>query len=45
MTYGTFGIFPETRDENLDVRENKAITITDGRELKRDDGSHQWDQA
>lgn len=39
MTYGTFGI--EVK-EKTGVRKNKIITLTDGRSIKRDDGSHQW---
>ena len=39
MTFGTFGI---DHKEHKDIRENKKITITDGRELDRDGGSFQW---
>ncbi len=39
MTFGTFGI---DEKENGDLRANKEITITDGRKLERDGGSHQW---
>ena len=40
MTFGTFGI--QNKELNKDIRANKKITITDGRELDRDGGSHQW---
>ena len=40
MTFGTFGI--DNKEQNKDVRENKKIIITDGRQLDRDGGSHQW---
>ncbi len=40
MTFGTFGI--EKKEEDKDIRSNKKITITDGREFERDGGSHQW---
>ena len=39
MTFGTYGI---DKKEDKDLRSNKKITITDGRELDRDGGSHQW---
>jgi hypothetical protein len=39
MTYGTFGI---SEKENIDVRENKDLTLTDGRKLQRDPGGWQW---
>ena len=39
MTYGTFGILEK---DNIDVRENKKLTLTDGRKLQRDVGIHQW---
>ena len=39
MTFGTVGIH---KKENKDVRENKKIIVTDGRELDRDGGSYQW---
>ncbi|MDA7811702.1 hypothetical protein N8968_05000, partial [Candidatus Pelagibacter sp.] len=40
MTFGTFGI--DKKESDKDIRSNKKITITDGRELERDGGSHQW---
>ena len=40
MTFGTFGIDIKANDK--DIRSNKKITITNGRELERDGGSHQW---
>ena len=40
MTFGTFGI--DKKEKGKDIRSNKKITITDGRELDRDSGSHQW---
>ena len=40
MTFGTFGI--EKKESDKDIRSNKKIKITDGRELERDGGSHQW---
>ena len=40
MTFGTFGLLDK---DKKDPRENKNITITDGRTLKRDDGFHQWE--
>ena len=40
MTFGTFGI--ENKEKDKDIRANKKITLTDGRELERDGGSHQW---
>ena len=40
MTFGTFGI--DKKENGVDIRSNKKITITDGRELERDGGSHQW---
>ena len=40
MTFGTFGI--DKKENDKDIRANKKITITDGRELERDGGSHQW---
>ena len=40
MTFGTYGI--DKKEKGKDIRENKKITITDGRELERDSGSHQW---
>ncbi len=40
MTFGTYGI--DKKENNKDIRANKKITITDGRELERDAGSHQW---
>ncbi len=40
MTFGTFGI--DKKEEDKDIRFNKKIIITDGRELERDSGSHQW---
>ena len=40
MTFGTFGI--DKKENDKDIRSNKKITRTDGRELERDGGSHQW---
>ena len=40
MTFGSFGV--EKKEEDKDIRSNKKITITDGREIERDGGSHQW---
>jgi hypothetical protein len=40
MTFGTFAI--DKKENDKDIRSNKKITITDGRELDRDGGSHQW---
>ncbi len=40
MTFGTFGI--EQKEIDKDIRSNKKITLTDGRVLERDGGSHQW---
>lgn len=40
MTFGTFGI--DKKENEVDIRSNKKITITDGREFERDGGSHQW---
>ena len=40
MTFGTFAI--EKKEENKDIRSNKKLVLTDGRELERDSGSHQW---
>ncbi len=40
MTFGSFGI--DKKENDKDIRSNKKITITDGRELDRDGGSHQW---
>ncbi len=40
MTFGTFGI--DKKENDKDIRSNKKITITDGREFDRDGGSHQW---
>jgi hypothetical protein len=40
MTFGSFGI--DKKESDKDIRSNKKITITDGRELERDGGSHQW---
>ena len=40
MSYGTFGV--DKKEVDKDIRANKKITITDGRELERDGGSHQW---
>ena len=40
MTFGTFGI--DKKENDKDIRSNKKITITNGRELERDGGSHQW---
>ena len=39
MTFGTFAI---SEKENIDIRENKVITLTDGREFQRDVGLNQW---
>lgn len=40
MTFGTFGIDKKRLDK--DIRSNKKITLTDGTELERDGGFHQW---
>ena len=40
MTFGSYGI--DKKENDRDIRANKKITITDGRELERDSGSHQW---
>ncbi len=40
MTFGSYGV--DKKEKNKDIRANKRITITDGRELERDGGSHQW---
>lgn len=40
MTFGTFAI--EKKELDKDIRSNKKITLTDGTELERDGGSHQW---
>lgn len=40
MTFGTFGI--DNKENKNDLVSNKIIKITDGRELERDSGSHQW---
>ena len=40
MTFGTYGI--DMKENDKDIRSNKKITITDGTELERDSGSHQW---
>jgi len=40
MTFGSYGI--DKKESGKDIRSNKKITITDGRELDRDGGSHQW---
>ena len=39
MTFGTFGI---SEKENIDVRENKEIILTQGHKLQRDVGDSQW---
>ena len=40
MTFGTFGI--DKKELDKDIRSNKKITLTDGTELERDGGFHQW---
>jgi len=40
MTFGTFAI--DKKQTNKDIRSNKKIILTDGRELERDGGDHQW---
>ncbi len=40
MTFGTFAV--DSKDMDKDIRSNKKIKITDGREFERDGGSHQW---
>ncbi len=40
MTFGSYAI--EKKEADKDIRSNKKITITDGRELERDGGGHQW---
>ena len=44
MTFGTFAV-DKINDENNseDIRSNKKITLTDGREMERDAGKHQWE--
>ncbi|WP_440912440.1 galactose oxidase-like domain-containing protein [Candidatus Pelagibacter sp.] len=44
MTFGTFAV-DKINDENhnKDIRSNKKITLTDGREMERDAGKHQWE--
>ncbi len=39
MTFGSFGI---TDKEEIDVKSNKVITLSDGRKLERDRGLYQW---
>ena len=41
MTFGTFAIYEKEKDK--DLRSNKKLTITDGTEIERDGGSHQWE--
>ncbi len=40
MTFGSFGV--DKKDNNEDIVSNKKITLTDGREMERDAGKHQW---
>ena len=40
MTFGTFGI--DKKGPDKDIRSNKKIILTDGTELERDGGFHQW---
>ena len=40
MTFGSVGI--EKKESDKDIRSNKKIKVTDGRELERDGGLHQW---
>lgn len=40
MTFGTFGI--DKKENHKDIKSNKKITLTDGTELERDSGNHQW---
>ena len=40
MTFGSYAV--DQKENDKDIRSNKKITITDGRELDRDGGSHQW---
>ena len=40
MTFGSFGI--DKKEIDKDIRANKKLTLTNGRELERDGGSHQW---
>ena len=39
MTFGTFSIIDKEKKDSV---ENKTITLSDGRKLKRDNGIHQW---
>ena len=39
MTFGSFAI---SHKEQIDIRANKKITLTDGRTLERDGGDEQW---
>ena len=41
MTFGSYGI--HKKEHGKDIRSNKKITITDGKELDRDVGGIQWD--
>mgnify|MGYP001185353585 CR=1 FL=1 len=40
MTFGSYAI--DKKESDKDIRSNKKITVTDGRELERDGGDHQW---
>ena len=40
ITYGVFGV--KSKEEGKDIRSNKKLTLTDGRVIDRDGGSHQW---
>jgi hypothetical protein len=40
MTFGSFAI--DDKEKDKEITSNKKIKITDGRELERDAGSHQW---
>ena len=40
MTFGSYAI--DKKESGKDIRSNKKITVTDGRELDRDGGDHQW---
>ncbi len=43
MTFGSFAVDKMDHEENeSDIRSNKKITLTDGREMERDAGKHQW---
>jgi len=41
MTFGSYAI--EKKENEKDLISNKKLVLTDGREIERDSGSHQWD--